>query len=98
MKHPLWAQLDADGEDTVKVKYAQGEYTDVELRIVLEWFNQLSERRADAAEAKRAAREAAMLSAMRAASRWAMYAAITATVALIAATKDQIIALLTGQP
>lgn len=67
---------------------------------------------AERAEAKRNTREETILSiakeanriaavaeaSARASSRWAMYAAITAVIALAFAAKDQILALIVGHP
>lgn len=109
----LFAKLDADGEDNVRLKLAQGIWSEPRtVALIKEWLALIDRERSAAASAKRDAREEETLAIAKsanrlasdsnrialAASRWAMYAAIIAITAIAIATKDQILALIFGNP
>jgi hypothetical protein len=53
----LWPKLDADGEDKVREKLAQGVYGQQKIPLVNEWLARKDRQRADAANQHRDARE-----------------------------------------
>ena len=89
-QHTFLQQLEKhNNELDVREHIANGTYNAQSLAIAQEWLRRKEEARSVSASAARDAREKAMLSATRRAERWAMYAAIIATTALITTVKDQ---------
>ena len=62
------------------------------------WIKAEESRLASEVEARREAREDAMLASSKTSVRWAMYAAIAAVIAIAIANIDQIIGLIAGTP
>jgi len=116
----LFPKLEASGEEDVRLKLAQGIWSEPRtVALIREWLALKDRARSDAASAKRDAREEETLAIARSAlaianddlsiardsaksartnARWALYSAITAVIAAAIATKDQILALILGNP
>ena len=103
------SRLESIGESEVRARLPFGDFGDVlshpYRRVTEDWLSAKASKRAEADSAKRDAREAESLSIAkeandiaRSASKWALYAAIIATVAIAVATKDAIFSLILGNP
>ena len=110
---PFMQQLEAHGDELeVRERIAKGQYHGEHLGIALEWLRRKEEKRSSSAASKRDAREEETLSiakeanriasnalvAARSSSRWAMWAAIIAMIAIVIAAKDQILTFIFGNP
>lgn len=106
-------QLDAaNNEAEVRTRLAAGNYNARHASLAEEWLRSREAARAEASAAKRDAREEKTLAIAKEANsiarsqaiaaarsaRWAMYAAIIAAVAAAITSKDQILALIFGNP
>lgn len=114
MRDPLhlYPKLEEMGEQEVRIQLARGIFGADSRPLIQEWLDGKDKAQSALSSAKRDAREEETLSiakdanriasdaalSARLSARWAMWAAIIATVAAIIAMKDQILALIFGTP
>jgi len=98
---PFRQQLEKHNRpEEVRQRLAAGQYGSPQDGIAQEYLDSIERKEATLVSARAEAREEAMIAIAKAtsdsarlAARWAMWAAIIATIAIVIATKDQIVAL-----
>lgn len=106
-KEAHFAEFESAGEDAVRFALSANQYKIFALKVphAKEWLRLKEEYRASQESSSRKDREEETLSIAKeanrialSAARWAMWAAIIATIAIVIVSKDQILALIFPSP